>query len=89
MRVDGARERIGEYLEVEHVELPERKTDRWFVYSTRGGALGRVEWFGRWRQYAFKPGLATSFNAACLTDLASFLERINREHRERRTAHEP
>jgi len=46
--------RIGEFLIVKEEEVPPgRKTKCWLVSSTRGETLGRVKWFGRWRQYTF------------------------------------
>jgi hypothetical protein len=54
----------------------------WTVLTNHGDALGAVQWFPRWRQYCFDPREATTFNAGCLRDLATFLGRVNREQRE-------
>jgi hypothetical protein len=82
-------ERIGEYLSVrKHPADPKMRTYRWTVLTNRADALGHVCWFPRWRQYCFDPLEMTTFNAGCLRDLAAFLERVNREHRESRSARE-
>lgn len=75
-------ERIGRYLSVrKHPTDPKRRTVRWTVLTNHGDALGAVQWFPRWRQYCFDPRESTTFNEGCLRDLATFLERVNREHR--------
>lgn len=76
-------ERIGAYLSVRKFPPdPKRKTSRWTVLSNYGGELGTVGWFGRWRQYTFDPAVLTTFNAGCLRDIMTFLDRANREHAE-------
>lgn len=54
---------------------PQRKTSRWTVYAVEGDvALGRIEWYGAWRQYVFYPESDCLFNRTCLRDLAQFLD---------------
>lgn len=78
--------RIGEYLRAEKMPRPSgRKTDTYRILSNHGGELGRVAWFGRWRQYTFDPAPSTTFNNACLTDLAAFLAEVNAAHRKVRS----
>lgn len=82
-------ERIGKYL-VAVAEPARGKTSRWRVEALDGALLGRVAWYGPWRQYTFdpeilttlNPEILTTFNAGCLTDIASFLARENTRHRE-------
>lgn len=74
-------ESIGKYLTVSALPRDGRKTDRFEVVSLRGNVLGRIQWYGRWRQYTFDPVSCTTFNRACLDDLARFLQRLNDEHR--------
>ena len=73
--------RIGQYL-VAVAEPARGKTSRWRVEALDGALLGRVAWYGPWRQYTFDPEILTTFNAGCLTDLAAFLTRENTRHRE-------
>lgn len=56
------------------------KTKRWWVYGNRGGLLGEIRWFGRWRQYTFFPCGGTTFSVGCMEELAEFL----RAHAEER-----
>jgi hypothetical protein len=83
-----ANERIGKYLSVEQSDHQPKggKTTRWRVMSNHGDQLGTVAWFGRWRQYTFDPVPQSTFNRECLLDIAAYLERVNKEHRERRSA---
>ena len=56
-------------------QAPNRKTSRWTVYATEGGAvLGTVEWYTAWRQYVFVPESECLFNRTCLRDLAQFCD---------------
>ena len=59
-----------------NVGLSTGKTKVWNVYAKGGGnvLLGQVEWFGRWRKYAFHAALCTVFEADCLRDIAMFCE---------------
>lgn len=56
-------------------QIRPRKTSIWVVYAKEGGAeLGRIEWYGAWRQYVFYPAASCLFNRTCLRDLAQFLD---------------
>jgi hypothetical protein len=78
-----ATERIGKYLVADI--LPRRgTTDRWTIRGNDGTALGRVAWYSPWRQYNFDPAESTTFNHACLTDIAAFLGKVNAAQRERK-----
>lgn len=50
------------------------------VYSCRNntsrGEIGRVQWYGAWRQYCFFPAPNTAFSAGCLADIESFLKQL-------------
>lgn len=79
-------ERIGKYLSVGQLPLvPGRKTKQWSVLTNRGDELGRVQWYGPWRQFTFDPRPSSTLNRDCLLDLARFLERVNKEQRDKRT----
>lgn len=59
-----------------------RKTKSWRVDGRGvGNVLGWIQWFGRWRQYAFSPNTRTVYSAGCLEDIAAFCARANHEHR--------
>lgn len=53
---------------------PSGKTRRWAVMSKGGGSLGTVQWYAPWRRYTFEPWGSTTFDAACLREIASFCE---------------
>lgn len=76
-------ERIGTYLRARRLPpIDGRSTWRWEILSNRGDLLGMVRWFASWRQYTFDPAPETTFNHACLTDLAAFLRRVCNERAE-------
>lgn len=53
---------------------PKRKTSVWDVSNISGGHLGTITWFAQWRRYVFSPGWSLFFDAACLTELATFCQ---------------
>lgn len=58
---------LTEYLRFDETQPEGRKTKVVYVYSTgNGDLLGKVQWFGRWRQYAFFPNAGTVWNPDCL-----------------------
>jgi hypothetical protein len=60
----------------------ERRTLRWRVRSIEGfggQVIGHIEWYARWRCYAFFPAAETVFEKTCLRDLADFCEQATRD----------
>jgi hypothetical protein len=79
---EGVLLRPTEYLRFEQVPNPGKKTAKWNVISQRNGdTLGRIEWYGPWRQYAFRPAEGTIYNYECLFDLQDRIATCNRWHR--------
>jgi hypothetical protein len=75
---------MSEYLLFELDQRGE-KTDRWRVHSTRSyDLLGRIKWFGRWRQYAFFPYQGCVFNRDCLTEIAAFTQQLMDQRKTKR-----
>ena len=57
------------------------KTKIWMVRNMEARlSLGKVRWFGRWRQYAFFPEPELVFEKTCLRTIADFCERNTRSH---------
>lgn len=55
-----------------------RKTSMWHVVSTKGNIfLGSIKYFTKWRTYVFEPGIATLFNADCLSEIWAFIRLEN------------
>jgi hypothetical protein len=70
------------YLHFDELPNEGKRTRRFHVFSVRQGmVLGRIAWFGRWRQYVFEPNPGTVFNNECLTSLADRLGYLNTMHR--------
>jgi hypothetical protein len=58
------------------------KTQGWEVVNTDNSSLlGYVEWFGRWRKYAFRPLSLTFYEQDCLREIAEFVELQTTMHR--------
>ena len=70
-----------EFIYVEKVELPKRKTPiyKLFSMSNHDIKLGEIKWFGAWRQYCFYPEENTIFDRKCLTYINNFLEEVNKK----------
>lgn len=68
------------YLTFERLNLANRRTSVWSVKSKQSGAtLGVVQWFGRWRQYAFFPARDTVYNPQCMKDIIALIEAAMKE----------
>lgn len=79
--------KIGEYLEAKQLPQPEkRKTHRYEIVNRSGDELGRVRWYGPWRQYVFHPEIETLFNYQCMIDLAALLKALNKLQRRKRAS---
>lgn len=58
-----------------------RKTSEWSVWNhSYGERLGKIAWYGPWRQYCFFGGELV-FSAGCLSDIAQMCNRLMEEHR--------
>lgn len=70
-----------EFIYVEKIELPKRKTPiyKLFSMSNQDIKLGEIKWFGAWRQYCFYPEGNTIFDRKCLTYINNFLEEVNKK----------
>jgi len=71
---------------IHFVKVAEKpKTSVWECRNNNSNdALGRVQWFGRWRQYCFHPAPTHSFvelvfNVGCLDDIAAFIRSLPRK----------
>lgn len=72
---------MSEYLEFKQISY-EGKTKRFEVISKlHGDVLGRISWYGAWRQYTFSPGYPTVWNNSCLKDIVNFLEQLMKEYK--------
>ncbi len=68
------------FVEVDN--FGDSSTKKWQVVAKKDEfLLGEVQWFGRWKRYAFFPFEETLFEATCLRDLAAFCEAKTREHK--------
>lgn len=66
-----------DYLIFERDSIREegKKTQFWIVTSKRSReVLGRVQWYGPWRQYCFWPEGNTIWNTTCLEDIQDLLQ---------------
>ena len=67
---------MNKFLEFKQIPY-EGKTKRFEVISKlHGDVLGKICWYGGWRQYVFSPAYPTVWNNDCLTDIINFLEQL-------------
>ena len=53
------------------------KTSVFHVVAVRDGViLGRIEWYGSWRQYVFEPVAETVWSQGCLQQIIDFLQQL-------------
>jgi hypothetical protein len=58
------------------------KTDIWAIHAVADGTpLGRVCWYGSWRQYVFFPADHTLWNPDCLNEVSRFVVKCTVDHR--------
>lgn len=51
------------------------KTKVWTVVTKEHSlSIGQIQWFGKWRKYAFFPLAETVFEPDCLRDIAAFIQ---------------
>lgn len=62
-----------------------KKTKVWAVLTADLAILlGHVKWMPGWRRYAFWPEEKTIFEQDCLRDVAEFVEKATKDHKESR-----
>jgi len=67
---------MSKFLEFKQIPY-EGKTKRFEVISIKHEyCLGRISWYGAWRQYTFSPASNTVWNKDCLKDIQNFLEAL-------------
>ena len=56
------------------------KTKVYAVLSARhGDRLGRISWYGPWRQYVFTPSPGSIWSDGCLREVAAFLAGLHEQ----------
>jgi hypothetical protein len=70
---------IYQYLVFEKQEST-GKTDKFLCRNKKSTTiLGEVKWHGSWRQYCYFPLIQAVYSAGCLTDIADFLNQLNKK----------
>ena len=58
------------------------KTEIWNILSKSSGfILGRIHWYGPWRQYCFSPSPGSVFNTTCMDDIQNKIEELMKDRR--------
>lgn len=53
------------------------KTEIWDILSKSSGfILGKIKWYGPWRQYCFFPSGNTVFNNGCMQDIQKAIKEL-------------
>jgi hypothetical protein len=63
--------------------IPKPKTKTWCVKNQYGHEdIGYIQWHAPWRKYSFFPISNTIFEEVCLREIAEFIERKTKEHKQ-------
>jgi len=77
---------MSKYLKFKQVPY-KGKTKRFEVISKNyGHSLGRISWYGAWRQYVFSPAFETCYSKDCLKDIEDFLNNLMIERKHENTS---
>jgi len=58
------------------------KTDIWDILSKSSGfILGKISWYGAWRQYCFFPSPNSVFNVTCMDDIKKMINELMAQRR--------
>lgn len=60
---------------------PGRKTRDYEIISPTSGIIGRIAWYGPWRQFCFEPLGNTVWSDSCLKDLRTALTAVKQHHK--------
>ena len=52
-----------------------------YVHNTNNQFLGKIGWYGSWRQYVYESEDGIIYNDQCLKDIADVCTRLNDEHK--------
>lgn len=76
------------HLEFEEYRLstdkPDKKTKRYVIKNKQGEILGKIYWWGAWRQYVHNlTDNSIIMSAGCDKELTAFKEKLNKEQRKK------
>ena len=54
------------------------------VVNTSNQFLGKIGWYGSWRQYVYASEDGIIYNNGCLQDIADVLTNLNKEHKKKK-----
>ncbi len=58
------------------------KTEIWNILSKSSEfILGRISWYGPWRQYCFFPSPNSVFNNTCMAEIIEFIKELMAKRR--------
>jgi hypothetical protein len=66
------------------IQKPGQKTNLYGVWpeddARHERPLGNIQWFGRWRKYAFNPLPGTVYEETCMEEIAQFMREETKAH---------
>lgn len=79
----------GEYFSILEVPQENKKTDIYYIYpdSDTDILYGRIKWYNRWRKYCFYAEDNIIWDSKCLTELINFLDKLNKDHKNKKKEH--
>jgi len=72
------------YQHIHFIKVDQKpRTSVWTCRNNRtGGELGRIRWYGPWRQYCYFPVAQAVYSQGCLQDICSFLAELAKERKQ-------
>ena len=69
---------MSKYLDFDYIgSSGSGRTDIWNVLSKNTqGILGKISWYGPWRQYCFFPSPHCVFNNTCMADISKHIKEL-------------
>ena len=72
---------MSEYIVFEEIEQ-KPKTKVYGVVNIKSRyRIGKIKWYGPWRQYCFFPDLDTVFNKDCMQYIIEFINKLMEERK--------
>jgi len=72
------------WIEFVDQSKPDRKTKEFAVMNKDNGSyLGRIKWYGSFRQYSFFPEPECVFEKTCLKDIIDFMNQLMTERKQK------
>jgi hypothetical protein len=67
---------LKKYLDFQLLEKKPKTAVYHVVSKSSGQSLGRIYWYGPWRQYIFEPESETIWSCGCMQEVMNFIQKL-------------